>query len=205
MREAKLAERKRKGKEVESEKRQRKEEGGTSREKAGGSNEEGGKGVMMTETKCTLETAINGEMREIALIERQNAISESSAEVVRLHKWGGRLLANLQARPPSRPEVEPKRWQGGPVCQALPVDLTSVRLDPMQLKEGAHLVEFYAGGVCGGLVAVLASGAVVRKNTYVDHDAVATATTTAFVAKLALRFPAQLSRSAIQGFNKRCP
>ena len=52
MREAKPSERKRKGKEVESEKRQvRKEEGGPSGEKSGGSNEERGNGVMMTEKK----------------------------------------------------------------------------------------------------------------------------------------------------------
>ena len=63
---------------------------------------------MMIATKCTLETTINGEMRELALSERQIAISESSAKVVKLHKWGGRLVANLQARPPSRPDTEPK-------------------------------------------------------------------------------------------------
>lgn len=42
----------------------------------------------------------------------QIAISENVAEVTRLNKWGGRLLANLQARPQSRPEVEPRRWKG---------------------------------------------------------------------------------------------
>lgn len=82
---------------------------------------------MMTKTKCSVESPANGEMREIALIERQIAISENVAEVIRLNKWGGRLLATL---PPSRLEVEPRRWKGGPVCQALPVDLNSLVLTP---------------------------------------------------------------------------
>ena len=50
-----------------------------------------------------------------------------------------------------------------------------------------------------------ATGAVLRKYTYIDKDKKAAAVATEFVAKLAMRYPTQLSQEAIQGFNKLCP
>lgn len=80
------------------------------------------------------------------------------------------------------------------------MDLSTVVLAPEQLKAGIHLLEPFKEGLCGGLLVVLATGAVLRKYTYIDKDKKAVAVATDFVAKLAMRHPTHFSQEAIQGF-----